>query len=695
MRQAIHQPFTMTQVISFGLVAALLSLFQPTPTVSAQQLTRPVSQETDEVGTHGRRFENIAPILRFPAKSLETKDAQTLTNKPHRLIRKPQNAPVTSVEPSPAGSSHTKSLPTPPSSLQSDNSISQPNEPSSLNRNIGAAVPLATMSAVPLPATATGSIAAGTALTGTIPLAAAGSGSSGGSGGGRSMSRLAAEMPGLAQLVSPAPTSSTPPPTINPAIGASPTSFSFTATQGGSNPANQTLSISNTGGGTLTWTASETVGWLTLSTTSGTGNGAITLTAATAGLSVGTQNTTITLSATGAPTVTVPVAFTITATPVPPAIDASPTSLSFTATQGGSNPANQTLNISNTGGGTLTWSASDDANWLTATPASGTGNGTITVSVVTGSLAVGTHSGILTLTATGAANRTVPVTFTITAAPVIGASPTSFSFTATQGGSNPANQTLNISNTGGGTLAWSASENIAWLTLSATSGSGNSTVTLTAITGTLTAASSPYTGTITLTATGTTSTMTVPVTFTVAAAPSLTVTPTSLSYTATQGAADPASQTITVASNGTWTVTKSTNTNWLTVNRSSGSNNGTISVSVNTSAATLGSNTGTVTISGGGISRIVDVTLTLNAPATSSLTLTWNANSESDLAGYKVYRATSSGAYGAPVATLPGNPVGHIALGLQPLTTYFFVITAYDSAGNESALSNEVSKSTP
>jgi fibronectin type 3 domain-containing protein len=89
----------------------------------------------------------------------------------------------------------------------------------------------------------------------------------------------------------------------------------------------------------------------------------------------------------------------------------------------------------------------------------------------------------------------------------------------------------------------------------------------------------------------------------------------------------------------------------------------------------------------------VNVTLTLNAPATSSATLTWNANTEGDLAGYKVYRATSSGAYGVPLATLQGNVTSYIATGLQTGTTYFFVITAYDNAGNESAFSTEVSKS--
>jgi fibronectin type 3 domain-containing protein len=73
--------------------------------------------------------------------------------------------------------------------------------------------------------------------------------------------------------------------------------------------------------------------------------------------------------------------------------------------------------------------------------------------------------------------------------------------------------------------------------------------------------------------------------------------------------------------------------------------------------------------------------------------LTWNANTESDLAGYKVYRATAPGAYGAPIATLQGNVTGYVATGLQVGTTYYFVVTAYDNAGNESAYSNEVSKS--
>ncbi len=74
-----------------------------------------------------------------------------------------------------------------------------------------------------------------------------------------------------------------------------------------------------------------------------------------------------------------------------------------------------------------------------------------------------------------------------------------------------------------------------------------------------------------------------------------------------------------------------------------------------------------------------------------SLTLEWNANTEPDLAGYKIYGATSSGGYGAANATAPANATSFVATGLQPGVRYFFVITAFDSAGNESAPSAEVS----
>jgi len=113
--------------------------------------------------------------------------------------------------------------------------------------------------------------------------------------------------------------------------------------------------------------------------------------------------------------------FTPTVSPppvTPPAIGTSPTSLSFTATEGGANPATRPLSISNTGGGTLSWTTTDNVPWLTLSQASGTNNGVVIVSVITGAAGPGTYNGNISLSATGASSVSVPVTFTVTPAPV-------------------------------------------------------------------------------------------------------------------------------------------------------------------------------------------------------------------------------------------------------------------------------------
>lgn len=72
-----------------------------------------------------------------------------------------------------------------------------------------------------------------------------------------------------------------------------------------------------------------------------------------------------------------------------------------------------------------------------------------------------------------------------------------------------------------------------------------------------------------------------------------------------------------------------------------------------------------------------------------SANLSWNANTEPDLAGYKVYIGTASGSYGSP--TPVGIVTSYTASGLSD-GTYFFAVTAVDTSGNESGFSNEVSK---
>lgn len=70
------------------------------------------------------------------------------------------------------------------------------------------------------------------------------------------------------------------------------------------------------------------------------------------------------------------------------------------------------------------------------------------------------------------------------------------------------------------------------------------------------------------------------------------------------------------------------------------------------------------------------------------VTVSWDANTEADLAGYKVYYGTGSGNYQniVDVANVTSHQITELAEGF----TYFFAVTAYDSTGNESEYSQEV-----
>jgi predicted phage tail protein len=86
---------------------------------------------------------------------------------------------------------------------------------------------------------------------------------------------------------------------------------------------------------------------------------------------------------------------------------------------------------------------------------------------------------------------------------------------------------------------------------------------------------------------------------------------------------------------------------------------------------------------------IVGVVILPTSLKAADVKLAWNANTESDLAGYKVYYGTASRSYGPSTNT--GNVTSYTVTGLST-GTYYFAVTAYDSSGNESGFSNEVLK---
>lgn len=77
------------------------------------------------------------------------------------------------------------------------------------------------------------------------------------------------------------------------------------------------------------------------------------------------------------------------------------------------------------------------------------------------------------------------------------------------------------------------------------------------------------------------------------------------------------------------------------------------------------------------------------ALAAGTATLTWNPNSEPDIAGYIIYAGTAPGVY---TVKIDAGKVTTYHFPSVPDGTYCFTVTAYNLAGSESARSNEACK---
>ena len=101
-----------------------------------------------------------------------------------------------------------------------------------------------------------------------------------------------------------------------------------------------------------------------------------------------------------------------------PRIGLSRAHLSFGAIAGGVSTSGQSLIISNTGGGSLSWTATANGAWIGVAPLSGTGTKVIQVSVNPTGLAAGSYSGLVTVSDPAASNnpQTINVGLTVLAA---------------------------------------------------------------------------------------------------------------------------------------------------------------------------------------------------------------------------------------------------------------------------------------
>jgi hypothetical protein len=72
-----------------------------------------------------------------------------------------------------------------------------------------------------------------------------------------------------------------------------------------------------------------------------------------------------------------------------------------------------------------------------------------------------------------------------------------------------------------------------------------------------------------------------------------------------------------------------------------------------------------------------------------TISLAWDADTEPDLAGYKLHYGTDPGVYGHSIDV--HHVTTYTLTGLTKGQIYYIVATAYDTSNNESGYSNEVS----
>ena len=297
---------------------------------------------------------------------------------------------------------------------------------------------------------------------------------------------------------------------------------------------------------------------------------------------------------------------TVTAAAPTPTIGVSPASLSFNYQSGGTVPASQSFAVSSSGSA-LSYTVSTSATWLSATPASGTTPGNVSVSVTPGTLSAGTYTGSVTITSSGASNspKSVPVTLTVTSAttPTLTVSPLSLSFTYQTGGSTPAAQPVTLSSSSA--LNYTAVSSAAWL--NATPASGATPASLSVSVNPAGLAVGNYSGTLTVTASGASNSpqkiaVSLAVTSASSGNPSLNVAPGTLTFTYASGSTTSGTQNLSITSTGAalQITAAASGGSWLSVTPTTGSTSVTVKVSANPTGLAAGTYNGTITITSTG-----------------------------------------------------------------------------------------------
>ena len=123
--------------------------------------------------------------------------------------------------------------------------------------------------------------------------------------------------------------------------------------------------------------------------------------------------------------------------------------------------------------------------------------------------------------------------------------------------------------------------------------------------------------------------------------------------------------------------------------------NETATLSVMFDPTTTGSLTGSVQVTSNATNSPVSVALSGTGTKTASVGLSWNASTSSGITGYNVYRGTALGSYSRLFSGVSGTKYTDTTAEAGLDLTYYYVVTAVNSSGEESSDSNSASVKVP
>jgi hypothetical protein len=497
----------------------------------------------------------------------------------------------------------------------------------------------------------------------------------------------------------------------NSTLTANPGSVAFGSVTVGSD-GSQTITLTNSGGTSVTISQASISGTgfsmtgltapLTLS--SGENTGFVTrFTPTAAGNSSGTI--TITSNATDST-----LSIALSGTGAQGKLSANPASVNFGSILAGAS-ASIPVTLTNTGTANVT---------ISAASASGTGfsisgltvpqtidpNMSASFTAKFAPTVAGTDSGSVSITSNAPGSPLViALSGTATAnQPQLTISPASVSFGNVNVGSNTT-QNITLTNSGNATLTISAASasgtgfSISGLTLPANITAGNSATLVAKF---APSASGAASGSISITSNAPGSPAGIALSGTgVAATYLLGASPASISFgSETDGTG--ISQNVTLTNSGNSNVTVSSVSVSGAGFSASGVNSGSViapgktaTLTVTFDPSTAGAATGTVTVASNATNSPAAISVSGTGVQSSSVTLNWDASTSSGVTGYNVYRGTAPDTYSRIASSVSGTNYKDSNIQTGQNTTYYYVVTAVNSSGEESTDSNQASVLVP